>query len=251
VAELPLSLRLIRQLHRILMTDVRGADKQPGEFRKVQVGIGRPARYVPPPPQLLGDPLANFERQLHSEAWSDPLVRAFIMHYQFEAIHPFRDGNGRVGRLLLAILAEEWCELSDQWLYMSSYFLDNRDAYHDGLLRVSTHGDWTGWVRFCLAGAAVSARDTDARCQRLLALKERYASAAAEGGGSYRLSSIIDGLFDRPVVTVPDVRDRCDITYPTAQSDIARLVDVGVLTETATGRPKSFVASGLLEAIYE
>jgi len=120
--DLPLSLRLARELHAILMAGVRGSDQRPGEFRKIQNQIGSPARFVPPPPENLDETLDAFEKYLHSDDGFDPLVRAFFAHYQFEAIHPFRDGNGRVGRLLLSLMIAEWCELSSQWLYMSPFF---------------------------------------------------------------------------------------------------------------------------------
>jgi Fic family protein len=140
--ELPLSLRLIRQLHGILMDGVRGSNQTPGEFRKTQNQIGRPARFVPPPPQHLPEVLDAFEKYLHVENSDlDPLVRAFIAHYQFEAIHPFGDGNGRVGRLLLSLTIAEWCNLSNQWLYMSAFFERRKKEYMDLLLAVSTHGD--------------------------------------------------------------------------------------------------------------
>lgn len=120
--DLPLSLRLIRELHAVLMDGVRGSDQRPGEFRKIQNQIGWPARFVPPPPQHLDETLDAFEKYLHSVDSFDPLVRAFLAHYQFETIHPFRDGNGRVGRLLLSLTIAEWCNLSSQWLYMSAFF---------------------------------------------------------------------------------------------------------------------------------
>jgi Fic family protein len=161
--ELPISLRLIRELHKVLLEGGRGADRRPGEFRKTQNQIGHPARFVPPPPNYLPECLDNFEKYLHQESPYDPLVNAFIAHYQFEAIHPFQDGNGRVGRLLLAIVIKEWCALSDPWLYMSAFFDENRDEYIDRLFRISTEGDWEGWIEFCLRGVVFQARDTENR----------------------------------------------------------------------------------------
>src|SRR5262249_31247785 len=144
--------------------------------RRVQNQIGRPARYVPPPLNYLDEALDAFEKYLHTEHSFDPLVESFIVHYQFEAIHPFRDGNGRVGRLLLAIAIAEWCKLSNQWLYMSAYFDRNKDRYLELLLRVSSHGDWESWIEFCLIGVEEEARDTQLRCDRLLSLHRRYRS---------------------------------------------------------------------------
>ena len=133
--ELPVSLRLIRNLHHILMDGVRGSDQKPGEFRSLQNMIGTPPRYVPPPANELPNALDDLEKYIHKDHKIDVLVNAFLVHYQFEAIHPFRDGNGRVGRLLLSILIETWCDHNYPWLYMSAYFNANRREYIDRLLR--------------------------------------------------------------------------------------------------------------------
>ena len=130
--DLPLSLRLIRDLHAILMDGVRGSDQRPGEFRTIQNQIGRPARFVPAPPEQLGKTLDAFEKYLHVDDGFDPLVRAFLTHYQFETIHPFADGNGRVGRLLLSLTIAEWCGLASQWLYMSAFF-EKKKRVHGSL----------------------------------------------------------------------------------------------------------------------
>jgi Fic family protein len=172
--DLPLSLRLIRDLHAILMEGVRGANLQPGQFRTIQNQIGRPARFVPPPPQHLNEALSEFEKYLHGRNSFDPLVRAFLAHYQFEAIHPFCDGNGRVGRLLLSIMIAQWCELSSQWLYMSAFFEHHKKDYMDLLLGVSTHGAWEPWVQFCLEGVVSQAKDTERRCDKLLHLHRDF-----------------------------------------------------------------------------
>ena len=156
--ELPLSLRLIRQLHGVLTDGVRGAEQNPGQFRRVQNQIGSPASYVPPPIHYLNGCLDAFEKYLHAEHRFNSLVEAFMVHYQFEAIHPFGDGNGRVGRLLLALTIAEWCGLSNQWLYMSAYFERNKDLYNNLMLRVSTHGNWESWIEFCLKGVVEEAR---------------------------------------------------------------------------------------------
>ena len=170
---LPLSLRLIRELHAILMDGVRGAEQQPGEFRTIQNQIGIPARFVPPPPQHLHETLDQFEKYLHAQDDFDCLVRAFLVHYQFETIHPFRDGNGRVGRLLLSWTIAEWCQLSSQWLYMSAFFEKRKKEYMDRLFNVSTRGDWEGWIRFCLEGVVAQSVDAEKRCDRLLKLQRR------------------------------------------------------------------------------
>ena len=176
------------------MEGVRGSDHNPGQFRTAQNQIGRPARFVPSPATRLPAQLNDFEKYLHADRVYDPLVEAFLVHYQFEAIHPFMDGNGRVGRLLLAILIQEWCGLSEQWLYMSPYFDANRDRYIDHLFSVSTHGTWEAWIEFCLRGVAVQAQDTQRRCERLLDLHKDFHERLREVGGSVRLSAIVDDL---------------------------------------------------------
>jgi Fic family protein len=224
---LPLSLRLITDLHAVLMDGVRGADQRPGEFRKIQNQIGRPARFVPPPPENLDVLLQSFEQYLHSTDDFDPLVRAFLAHYQFETIHPFRDGNGRVGRLLLSLMTQEWCRLSSQWLYMSAFFEKRRKEYMDLMLAVSTQGAWENWIRFCLEGVVSQAEDAEKRCDKLLSLHRDFHERLK--GGSVRLSRLVDGLFSRPVITVNQYKSHFDVTYPTARSDLSKLESMGVV----------------------
>ncbi len=226
-SDLPLSLRLIRELHGVLMDGVRGSDQRPGEFRKIQNQIGWPARFVPPPPQNLDESLNAFELYLHSTDDFDPLVRAFLAHYQFEAIHPFRDGNGRVGRLLLSLTIAEWCGLSSQWLYMSAFFEKRKREYMDLLLSVSTHGAWEPWIRFCLEGVVSQSIDTEKRCDKLLALHRDF--HARLRGGSVRLSKFVDMLFSSPVITVNQYKAAFNVTYPTARSDLKKLEALGII----------------------
>ena len=233
-SDLPLSLRLIRTLHEVLMHKVRGYRKEPGRFRRLQVQVGRPSRYVPPPASQLTDCLDRLERYLHAEKRYDPLVEAFLVHYQFEAIHPFRDGNGRVGRLLLALTIAQWCGLAEQWLYMSAFFDANKDEYIDRLFRVSTEGAWKEWIMFCLEGVVEQAVDTERRCERLLdmldAYKERVQSIPR---ASHRLTAVTEGLFEQPVVSAPQLADAYNVSYPTARKDIDKLLDVNILTEVS------------------
>jgi Fic family protein len=226
---LPLSLRLIRELHTALMDGVRGSDQRPGEFRNIQNQIGWPARFVPPPPQHLNEALNAFEAYLHSDDGFDPLVRAFLAHYQFETIHPFRDGNGRVGRLLLSLTIAEWCNLSSQWLYMSAFFEKRKRDYMDLLLSVSTQGTWEAWIEFCLQGVVSQSIDAERRCDKLLALHRDF--CARIKGGSVRLSKLVDRLFSSPVITVNQYKERFDVTYPTARSDLKKLAAMGIVQE--------------------
>jgi len=248
---LPLSLRLIRNLHAMLLDSVRGAEKEPGAFRRLQVHIGQPPRYVPPPSNHLGACLDALEKYLHFASLPyDPLVDAFLVHYQFEAIHPFRDGNGRVGRLLLSIMITDRCGLSAPWLHMSAYFDDHRQEYIDRLLRVSTHADWDGWIEFCLRGVIAQAADTESRCEQLLVLNQDYKQRLAAIGGSLRLSAIVDRLFAVPVIRTAGLGSQFNITYPTAKADIEKLVRAGIVTEIAGSRTKTYVCSDILDIIY-
>lgn len=250
LGELPLSLRLIRELHRVLMDGVRGSNRTPGEFRQTQVHVGADVRYVPPPPQELTGCLDALEKYVHADQLEGPLVHAFMVHYQFEAIHPFTDGNGRVGRLLLSLMIAEMCGLSKPWLYMSAFFEDRKTEYMDRLLRVSTHNDWTSWIRFCLEGTIVQALDTYNRCRRLLEIRDRYHDAVRRLGGNVRLTAIIDDLFVRPVVRIPDIAKVHDVTYPTAKADVDKLAAAGILVEMHDRRPKLFYAKDVFDATY-
>jgi Fic family protein len=249
--EIPLSLRLIRDLHRVLMTGVRGGDKNPGSFRQHQNQIGKPARFVPAPPERIAELLDSFEKYLHAPRSFDPLVEAFLVHYQFEAIHPFMDGNGRVGRLLLSILIEEWCGLKDQWLYMSSYFDDNKDEYMNRLFRVSSEGDWEGWVEFCLRGVAVQSVDTQKRCEGLLALHSDFAKRTHRMNGSVRLNAIVDSLFETPVARVAATAKRQGVSYPTARADLKKLEHAGILRELTGTSQIAYYAPDIMRVIYE
>lgn len=251
--QLPISLRLIRDLHKVLMsgTGVRGAGKDPGNIRRMPVQIGRPARFVPPPAHYLPDLLSNLESYIHGPGVGDPLVDAYIAHYQFEAIHPFRDGNGRVGRLLLSIMIAEKCELQHNWLYMSAYFNARRDEYLDRLFRVSSEGDWAGWIQFCLEGTIEQAMDTIRRCDKLIELHEEFRERVRQAGGSYRLSDILENLFIVPVLTMAIARERLGVTYPTARADIEKLVRAGILEEFPDQRPRTFFVPRILDIIYE
>ena len=248
--DLPLSLRLIRQLHSILMDGVRGSDRDPGNFRKHQNQIGRPARFVPPPVPHLAGLLDNLEKYLHAECPLDPLVKAFIVHYQFETIHPFNDGNGRIGRLLLAICIAEWCNMSNQWLFMSEYFDRHRDEYIDHLFAISTAARWTEWIEFCLRGVVEQATSTAERCDRLIELNRDFHDRVKTLGGSVRLSGMVDSLFEYPVITVAGYARRHEVTYPTARSDLRKLEEVGMLNRLEGAKMIAYYCDPILEITY-
>jgi Fic family protein len=247
---LPLSLRLIRELHGILLSGVRGRDKTPGEFRKVQVAIGATRRFVPPPPERLAECLHPLEAYFHQETNLDPLVQCFLVHYQIETIHPFVDGNGRVGRLLLAIMLQQKCGLTKPWLYLSEFFERHKDEYINGLFSVSTTAAWSQWIELCLQGTLAHARDTIARCRNLLEVREQYAKRVADVGGAVRLSRIVEDVFHSPFVRVAQLAKKLDVTYPTAKADIERLVQAGVLQALPNVFPKTFYAPEVFRVAY-
>ena len=247
---LPLSKRLIREMHRVLMHGVRGRDKRPGEFRTTQVHIGSDRRYVPPPPERLDESLDDFERNLDARTHQyDPVVMAYIIHYQFEAIHPFRDGNGRVGRVLLSLAVCEWKNLSLPWLYMSPYFERYKEEYIGNLFRVSTHGDWERWIEFCLHGTVIQCKDAIRRCKKLNNTRDHFHESF--NGLSPRIPAIIDQLFVAPVCNTNDIMKLCNVSRPTAQADINALLEAGVLEHIAdTKKPKEYYSPAILNIAY-
>ncbi len=250
--ELPLSLRLIRELHRVLLEGVRGRDRSPGEFRRIQVALGSSRRFVPPPPERVPECLDSLEKYLHqSDAGFDPLIESFLVHYQFETIHPFVDGNGRVGRLLLALMIAQKCRLSKPWLYLSAYFEQHRDEYIQRLFEVSAKADWSGWIEFCLRGTIAQSRDATERCARLLKIREEHVSRLPAIGGSIRLAQIVERIFSSPFLRIADLARDMGVSYPTAKADVERLVVGGILSEVSQATPKTYYAPTVFAIAYD
>lgn len=241
-------LYLIRQLHHVLLTGVRGSDQTPGAFRTGQVFIGTDHRFIPPPPTHVQQCLASLEAFIKDTTTSiPPLVRAFLVHYQFETIHPFRDGNGRVGRLLMAIMIREFCNHRSAWLYLSPFLERFKDEYIDRLFAVSTRGSWIEWINFCLRATIVTARDTFDRCRQLLSLREAY---RAQVGDRARLPAIVDTLFENPLTRIKALVDRIGVSNPTARTDVDHLVKLGILSEVPDMYPKTFYAPAIFRISY-
>src|SRR4051812_10767469 len=237
---LPLSTRLLNEAHRRLMKGVRGSTKQPGELRRSQNWIGgtRPgnAVFVPPPPQELGGLLSDLEKYIHRDEELPPLVRAALVHVQFETIHPYLDGNGRIGRLLITLLLEQWKQLSAPLLYLSLFFKRHRAEYYRLLNAVRLEGDWESWVSFFLEGIltiADEAADT-ARDLFLLVNKDRTRILSSPNA-SVMATRLLDQLPRHPMVTIPAVVKLLETTKPTAAKAVGMLEKVGILRET-TGR---------------
>lgn len=249
---LPISLRLTKDLHRTLMLGVRGRDKTPGEFRKGPVAIGSNHRFVPPPPDQVPTCLDALEKHIHTKnCRHDCLVNCFLVHYQFETIHPFSDGNGRVGRLLLAMMLKTFCHLSKPWLYLSEYYEKHRDEYSQRLFDVSAKGDWNGWIEFCLQGTVQQARNTILRCDRLREIKDRFLKRTQEVGGSVRLTQIVEDVFYSPFVRITELKRKLGVSYPTAQADVDRLRQAGILQELPNISPKTYYAPEVFGVAYE
>ncbi len=239
---LPLSMRLIHGVHRRLMKGVRGASKQPGEVRRSQNWVGgtRPsnAAYVPPPPDEVPRLLGDLEHYIHADDSLPPLVRAGLIHVQFESIHPYLDGNGRVGRLLIALLLEHWRLLGAPLLYLSLHFKRRRPEYYRLLNEVRRTGDWEAWTGFFLDGVAEIAEEsaTTARDLYRLVASDRERVLIARGS-SLTAARLLDLLPRRPVVTIPAVVKMLETTKPTATKSVALLESLGILEET-TGRKR-------------
>lgn len=253
---LPVSQRLIRELHARLMEGVRGGQFTPGEFRKTQNWIGaagstiETATYVPPPVDEMKNALGAMEAFIHADTELPALVRAGLIHYQFEAIHPFLDGNGRVGRLLIMLLLQEWGVLSQPLLNLSAYFEHYRQEYYDHLLAVSQHGKWEEWLRFFLRGVSAQAQDSIFRMTRLQGIRTRYEELVQADNNPQRMSAVIDFLFSRPILTLRQLETALDIPYMAAKRYVDKLVEAGVLKET-TGhaRNRVFMAYEVFHAL--
>jgi Fic family protein len=253
LSTLPLSLRLVRELHERLMRGVRGDHATPGEFRRSQNRIGpagstpATAPYVPPPTVEMNRLLDDWERFLHARDAFPDLIQAAIMHAQFEAIHPFLDGNGRVGRLLITLFLVERRRLPQPLLYLSAFIEANRNDYCDLLQRVHTHGDWHGWFRYFLAGVVEIATEATGKAETLLAMRE---GLRVELARKPRAAALVDHLFENPFVTVARAAKLLEVTTPTARNAVEALVNHGVLVEQS-GRQwgRVYLAKRILDAI--
>ena len=233
----PLSNRLLREIHGKLLSRGRGSDKMPGEFRKTQNWIGgnRPgtAHFVPPPPHAVQDCMSDLERFLHEDhPGIDPLLRAGITHLQFETIHPFLDGNGRVGRLLIALILCHDGVLRHPLLYLSLYFKQNREQYYDLLNIVRRTGDWEGWLEFYLEGVAETAEAAVLTAERLLSLfDEDAASVQQQGRAAGSALRVHQALKERPITSLRDISTFTGLSLPAATSGMALLERLGITRE--------------------
>lgn len=243
LASLPLSKRLVREIHGVLLQDTRGARLTPGEFRTTQNWIGATgctlatARFVPPPPRVLHDALDAWERFLHDESFP-PVIQAALAHAQFETIHPFLDGNGRIGRLLITFLLCTRGVLKRPLLYLSAYLKKNRAEYYDRLQAVRDHGHWEAWVRFFLRGVSAVASDATDTADKILDLQARLRQQVTSEARAANLLRVIDHLFAHPIVTVQQLQAGLGVSSPTANSLASRCEELGILRES-TGHKRN------------
>ena len=245
--QLPLCLRLIRDVHQTLLDGVRGRDRAPGAFRRVQNYVASPrapihrARYIPPPPSDMERLMNQLEDYINRE--NDiypPLIRLALVHYQFEAVHPFEDGNGRVGRLLITLMLIAYRLLPSPLLYLSAYFEEHRMEYYDLLLAVSQSGAWEDWICFFLKGVEEQAVDAASRSEKIVDLWRVYRKTLQDLRAPTLTLTLLDSLFTRPTATLRSTTEMLDVTSRTAQQTIDRLIAAGMLEE-ATGKQRNRV----------
>lgn len=254
----PLSLRLLREIHQVLLSTGRGSSKSPGEFRRSQNWIGGThpgnARFIPPPPEKLMDCLSEFEKFLHNDPVRTPvLLKAALSHVQFETIHPFLDGNGRLGRLLIALLLYSEGALSEPILYLSLFFKQNRDAYYDLLQRVRTEGDWESWIRFFLTGVLETAEQSVRTARAILQLfeddRQRIRALNRQAAAALQVHQY---LQNRPLTSIQSAGAALGLTLPTVTTALTNLVKLGIVQEmTGRRRNRLFRYSAYLKILEE
>jgi Fic family protein len=256
--QLPLSLRLIRELHAVLMEGVRGEQATPGEFRQSQNWIGSPgctlndATFVPPPVAEMKEALDQLEKFLHAGTQLPPLVELALIHYQFETIHPFLDGNGRIGRLLITLFLCQRGILNKPLLYLSAFFERHRQEYYDRLLEVSQRGAWRQWLEFFLQAVVNQSDDAVRRARRLLDLHRTYYQTSLGKRLAPTAMELVELIFAKPVLNARVAQDSLKVTYPGAQKAINALVEQGILAEITGGkRNKAYAAKKILEILEE
>ena len=254
--ELPLSLRFIRELHGILMEGVRGQHATPSEFRQSQNWVGSAgaflgeATYVPPPVPEMQECLNQLEKFLHARTRLPPLVEAALVHYQFEAIHPYLDGNGRIGRLLATLLLCQRNVLSKPLLYLSAFFEKHRLEYYELLLNVSQSSQWRKWIEFFLQAVTEQSNDAVSRSRHLLELLRDYSQLAREKHLPPTAGQLVELIFMKPVLNAKTAQELLKVSYPSAQYALTSLENAGILTEiTGRKRAKAYAAKEILKAL--
>ena len=253
--DLPICVRLANEMHEVLLRGVRGSGWLLGSLRSSQVYIGAPgtpieeATYVPPPAHLVRDLLQDWENFVNQDTLLPPLIQCALMHYQFEAIHPYIDGNGRLGRLLIVLFLCAKGVLTQPLLYLSAYFERDRAAYYDHLLRVSVTGDWQAWIGYFLDGVVEQARDALHRARRLRDLHSTMRDALQDSRQSANSLMLLDALFERPLMTAPMAAKLLGISTPGARGILDRLSNLGVVEYHPEAWPRLYINRELLDLI--
>ncbi len=256
---LPISSRMIRNAHRTLLSGVsrhRGAKIEPGEFKRDQNWIGgsgniENARFIPAPPKETPKAIDELMSYINREGreYASPLVDAAMAHYQFEAIHPFADGNGRVGRMLIALMLADYETLPQPLLYMSPWLEGHKDRYIDTMYEVSRSGDWVGWLEFFLLAVAESASETISVVEQLQELQTSYHEQFQTARRSALILKIIDLAFERPVLRVTDIAEKLEVTYAGAANNVKILLREGVAVEIPWAYPKTIRFPEIIDAL--
>ncbi len=254
--ELPICLRLMREIHAILMKDVRGRHLTPGEFRRSQNWIGpagctlNDASFVPPPVHEMHEVLGELEKFLHKKDDIPGLIQCALIHYQFEAVHPFLDGNGRIGRLLITLLLCEREFLAYPMLYLSAFFEKHRREYYDRLISVSQKGEWEEWINFFLRAIAVQSKDAALNSKAILNLLANYRDRIQEKRTSIYVAKLLDELFKNPYISIPRAATKLNTSFHTAKAAIEKLKKANILVEiTDKQRGKIYCAKELLSLL--
>ncbi|MHB2149649.1 Fic family protein [Calditrichota bacterium LG25] len=260
IKAIPISVRLIREIHEKLLSGVRGHQRNPGELRKIQNWIGpsgctlKEAIFVPPPPQIVPEVLNNLEKFLHEEHSLPLLIKVGVAHSQFETIHPFLDGNGRIGRLLITLLLCERQVLKKPVLYLSYYFKKYRQEYYDKLQAVRDEGDWESWLEFFLRGILEVSNSATQTAKKILQMRENHRKIISEKMGRIAGNGhkVLEYLYRMPICSVPEIQRLIGTSYPAANYLIQRMVDVGILQET-TGRRRHrrFIYRSYIDLFHE
>lgn len=255
--ELPLCNRLIKETHAVLMEGVRGQEKSPGEFRRSQNWIGgqgstlKNARYIPPSPNDMIEAMSDLEKYINADDELDALIRAALIHYQFETIHPFLDGNGRVGRLLITLFLMEKKVLSTPALYISYFLKKNRVEYYDRMTEVRAKGNYEQWVTFFLRALLESAEDATATIDELIALHDKNAAVISGMGRAAKNAMLVfEYLEANPIIEIRKTAEALSITFNTASSAVKRLTDAGILVQTTNAsRNRTFAYEDYLSIL--
>lgn len=255
--ELPLCNRLIKETHAVLMSGVRGQEKSPGEFRYSQNWIGsqgsaiKNARYIPPAPEDMVEAMSDLEKYINADDEMDALIRAALIHYQFETIHPFLDGNGRVGRLLITLFLMEKKVLTTPALYISYFLKKNRIEYYDRMTEVRTKGNYEQWVKFFLQALMESAEDATATIDELIALHDANADTISGMGRAAKNAILVFNYLEtNPIIEIKKTAEALGITFNTVSNAVSRLVNAGILVQTSNAsRNRTFVYEAYLDIL--